>query len=257
MQRTPPDQTPRPCWYAGPPFVGQLFQECVARAGGEAPALLDPGARNTLQAVAERIASGLRASSHPVVLVAHGLAVPAVLRAAALAPGPMLAGVVLSNGPITRLDPITRAWQRLPGARVGLHPQLFVRWLASSAGLRRAVCNPYIMDRDTVDAICSPLVATRADRTAVITYVRSLDPLPPFTRPAVPTMLAWGDDDPLYPLAEADAADVLLGGGHLRAIPGGRFVHPEERPWALADLVTSFCSGLSSSASTPGPARPV
>lgn len=258
MQRTPPDQTPasafpgashpRLVWYAGPPFTGQLFRQCVERAHGEVGPLLDPQSRNDVESVSERIAARVRASAHPVVLIAHGLAVPAVLRAAALAPGPMLAGVVLSNGPITRVDPVTRALRALPGQGIVLHPQLFLRWLASSAGLRRAVCNPYIMDRDTVDAICAPLVATAADRKAVATYLRSLNPLPTFVPPGVPTMLAWGDDDPLYPLAEADAADILLGGGRVHAIPGGRFGHPEERPWALADLVTAFGTELTGGA---------
>lgn len=203
--------------------------------------LLEPGAANDLDAVAARIAARVDAAAGPVVLVGHGLAVPAVTRAAGLA-GPKLRHLVLSNGPVTRLDPFTRAFLRAgPGMPVALHPALLLRWLASSAGLRRAVCNPYIMDRDTIDAICRPLVATPADRAAVAAYLRSLCPLPAFPAPAVPTTLAWGDDDALYPLAEADTADAIVGGGRVRAIPGGRYVHPEERPWALSDLVTEAC----------------
>lgn len=249
MQRPPTDQTPgdagraaTPHWYAGPPFSEQLFRHAVERAGGAMLPLLEPGGVNDLDAVAKRIAARVDAAAGPVVLVGHGLAVPAVTRAAELA-GPNLRHLALSNGPITRLDPFTRAFLRAgPAVSAVLHPALFLRWLASSAGLRRAVCNPYIMDRDTIDAICRPLVASPGGRAAVAAYLRALCPLPTFVAPRVPTTLAWGDDDPLYPLAEADTADAIVGGGRVRAIPGGRYVHPEERPWALADLVLQACA---------------
>lgn len=249
MQRPPTDQTPpdagpaaAPHWYAGPPFSEQLFRHAVQRAGGTMLPLLEPGGANDLDAVAKRIAARVDAAAGPVVLVGHGLAVPAVTRAAGLA-GRNLRRLVLSNGPISRLDPFTRAFLRAgPCMPAALHPALFLRWLASSAGLRRAVCNPYIMDRDTIDAICRPLVASHGARAAVATYLRSLCPLPEFVASGVPTTLAWGDDDALYPLAEADTADAIVGGGRVRAIPGGRYVHPEERPWALADLVLQACA---------------
>ncbi len=204
--------------------------------------MLEAGGTNDLEAVAKRIAARVDSADGPVVLVAHGLAVPAVTRASALA-GANLRHVVLSNGPVTRLDPFTRAFAGAgPALSAALHPALFLRWLASSAGLRRAVCNPYIMDRDTIDAICGPLVARGSDRAAVAQYLRSLSPLPAFRSPPVPTTFAWGDDDALYPLSEADTADAIAGGGRVRAIPGGRYVHPEERPWALADLVVEACA---------------
>lgn len=249
MQPAPPDQTgTRPVrlyWYAGPPFTSNLLLPAATRAGGETVPLLEAGAANDLDSAAARIAARVRAGGDPTqaVLIAHGLAVPAVSRAAALLGPATLAGMVLSNGPITRLDPVTAGWVRVAGAIPAIPKTLFARWLASSAGLRRAVANPYVMDRDTIAAICTPAFETVAHRSAVSAYLRSLAHLPPFVPSGVPTLLAWGDDDPLYPLAEADAADVLLGGGRVQPIPGGRFGHPEERPWALADLVTAFCVG--------------
>lgn len=235
MQRLRPDHpsTPRLRWYAGPPFAPSVLRGCVARAGGEAMPLLEPGAGNTVDAAAQRIVA---VSEPGDVLVAHGLAVPALVRALGL--GMRARAVVLSNGPITRLDPVTRAWIGLGAALpLALQPALVARWLRSSAGLRRAVCNPYVMDRDTVDAICAPLFETTAQRRAVADYLRSLHTLPALAPSAVPVWLVWGDDDALYPLSESDFADTALGGGRVRAIPGGRFGHPEERPWALADAV--------------------
>ena len=212
------------------------MRSCVARAGGNAIALLNPGLANDLDAVAARIVARTQPND---VCIAHGLAVPALIRALALGAAPR--AVVLSNGPITRLDPVTRTWIGF-GALLPmlLSPPIVTRWLRSSAGLRRAVCNPYIMDRDTLAAIADPLFGSVALRRAVAEYLRSLDTLPALPAGGPPVWLVWGDDDPLYPLAEADSADVILGGGRVVAIPGGRFVHPEERSWALADRVTAL-----------------
>jgi hypothetical protein len=229
---------PRLCWYAGPPFTEALMRGCVARAGGEAVPLLNPGLANDVDAVAARIVARTQPDD---VCIAHGLAVPALIRALALGATPRAA--VLSNGPITRLDPVTRGWQGLGALLpVALAPAIVTRWLRSSAGLRRAVCNPYIMDRDTLATIADPLFSTNALRRAVSEYLRSLATLPALPVHGAPMWMVWGDDDPLYPLSEADSADVILGGGRVIAIPGGRFGHPEERPWALADCVTALCS---------------
>lgn len=241
MQRLQADQnpTPRLCWYAGPPFTEAVLRGCVARAGGQALPLLEPGADNTVDGVAARIVARTGPDD---VCVAHGLAVPALVRALAI--GLNARAVVLSNGPVTRVDPFTRAWMGLGPALPHLtQPALIGRWLRSSAGLRRAVCNPYVMDRDTVAAIAEPLFRSLAQRRAVAAYLASLAPLPELRAAAVPVTLIWGDDDALYPLAEADAADVRLGGGRVLAIPGGRFGHPEERPWALADAVRAVADG--------------
>lgn len=183
--------------------------------------------------IARRIARGR------TTLVAHGLAVPAAVAAASEAPPALL---VLANGPITRLDPVTRTVARL--ASTGalsptlLRPSLWLRWLASSAGLRRAVVNPYVMDRDTVALLCEQEVATPEGRRAVVAYLGSLHGALPDARGLTcPTVLLWGDEDPLYPASEADWLVSSSAGARLLPVPGGRFLYPEERPWWMADAL--------------------
>ena len=250
MQSKTPDQTgrhgPEILWLAGPPFSPDLLTAAADRAGGRVVPLLDPEGRNDVQAVAARLLERLRAD-HRVIVVAHGLAVRAarLLAGSSEAVASGLCGVVLSNGPITRLDPVTAALIGLgPLLRTVLSPRVILPWLRSSLGLRRAVRNPYVMDHDTVAAICGPLFADRGARRAVADYLCSLNPLPPSPPAQVPLWLVWGDDDPLYPLAEADSIDAIVGGGRVRTIPGGRFGHPEERPWALADHVSEAVESL-------------
>lgn len=243
----------------GPPFSATLWTEVGRRLEGrgvktEAIDLFDPAPETaTIPALAVRLANHIFAASGPVALVAHGSALPIALAAAGrLAPDLL----VLANGPLQGPDPITRALglalrPTALAARTALHPALFLRWLWSSAGLRRAVVNPYVMDRDTVVAICGPLFRTAAHRQGIARYLQELrgtvdvpQPLP------TPTLLAWGDDDALHPLEGARQLCETRPGVELHPIPGGRFLHPVERPWFLADLVADRL--LSSPRAAPG-----
>ncbi|MDP2312786.1 MAG: alpha/beta hydrolase [Pseudomonadota bacterium] len=181
----------------------------------------------------------------PTVLVAHGLAVPAAI-AAALATPPV--ALVLCNGPLRALDPVTRMLARACATRAGaavtqrtlLQRRAWIGWLASSAGLRRAVVNPYVMDHDTVAALCGPLVDTAAGRAAVATYLGSLVSLPDPRALRCPVLLLWGDADPLYPMAEAAFLEAGISTVEHRAVPGGQHVHPVERPWEMADRLAAW-----------------
>jgi pimeloyl-ACP methyl ester carboxylesterase len=228
---------------AGPPAGPAMFDDVIRRVGsGVAESVVhagspDDGWRERGEALAGRIAGR--------IVVAHGLAVPAAIAAALRTPP---AGLVLSNGPITRLDPVTRvlaaAAATPPGRRAlraAMRPAPWLRVLASSAALRRTVVNPYVMDRDTVVALCGPLVATPEGRRAVVSYVRSLgEGLPEARALTCPTLLVWGDDDALYPASEADFLEASLSRVEHRAVEGGRFFHPVERPWDLADRVAAW-----------------
>lgn len=229
---------------SGPPFGAALWREVQARVGrGRAASILEFGAGGPAdrgRALAAAVAPG-------TVVVAHGTAVPAAVEAglsAALPPG----GLVLVNGPVTRVDPVLRALAGVlaaPGGGAVLRPAPWLRWLASSAGLRRAVVNPYVMDRDTVAAICGPVVASAEGRDAAARYLRSLaEPLPDPRRLAVPVLAAWGDDDLLYPASEADFIESVNPRCRHARIPGGKHLHPVERPWALADLVSEWTAAL-------------
>lgn len=236
---------------SGPPFGGQLWRGVLARWEGRLRArvydLFEPLPEDpTVEGLAERVASALTATGVPTGLVAHGTAVPVAIRAAAIARPPAL---VLSNGPVTRLDPalaLVAASCRAPwlAARTILQPDLLELWLASSLGLRRAVVNPYVMDRDTVVALVDPLVRSPKIRHALARFLASLPGSVRATpRYEGPTLLCWGEIDRLYPARVADEARALLPGADHDAIPGAQHMHPEERPWELADRVQAWLEG--------------
>ncbi len=223
----------------GPPFGAPLFDAVIERLGrGSAESVVD--AQNPSadwQAFGDRLAERVRA--RPTVVVAHGLAVPGAV-AAALAASP--AALVLMNGPVRALDPISGAASRVAASALGerlartvLHPVPWLAWLRSSAGLRRAVVNPYVMDRDTVAAICGPIVEHAANRRAVVSWLAGLGNLPDPRSLRCPTLSLWGDGDALYPSMEAGFLEAAVPGHVHVAIPGGQHLHPVERPWESAD----------------------
>lgn len=236
---------------AGPPFGPELFRAALPRLVANRPdasvvalGVVEAAAGGGWMASAEALAARVSAGD---VVVAHGLAVPVAIAMDALARerGAPLGAVALLNGPLERLDPISAAvvqLARLPGAAHTLfHGAPWLAWLRSSAGLRRAVNNPYAMDRDTVAALCGPLVADAARRLALVAWLRSLrTPWPSADTITAPLTLIWGDNDDLHPLGEADAIAARRAPGVVRVASGGRFVWPEELPWALADAVASL-----------------
>lgn len=241
---------PRALLVAGPPHDRSLWEavhdrlapslDCELLALPEAGAP-DPTVEGQAGWIGERLAS---AGSHPL-LVAHGLALPAAIRAAARYPGTRL---VLGNGPICRLDPISAAlagMARVPGLLPAtlFQPALVLRWLYSSAGLRRAVRNPYVMDRDTVVAICGPTFATTQRRRAVTRYLATL-PQAVRSTPIFdgPCLALWGDEDQLYPPHDLDEARLVLPALQQVEVPGGRQLHPVERPWLIADAIVEWAA---------------
>lgn len=233
---------------AGPPGSARLWSGVRARWEGrlraEAHELFDPVPPDaSVDGLAGRLAERIAATPGPVAVVAHASAVPVAMRAAALrAP----ARLVLCDGPVHRLDPVLSALSglcRVPSiaTRTVLHPSFLAGWLSSSVGLRRAVANPYVMDRDTVVALLAPLVRSPESRLALATFLRSLPAAmgtPP--RIEVPTLLCWGELDRLYPIKIADEARRWLPNATTVSIPGGHLMHPEERPWEMADLIEAW-----------------
>lgn len=235
---------------AGPPTSARMWDEVARRLGRHGPvqalALLDPPPPDaSVAGLAADLGERLRAVGGPATLVAHGLAVPVAMRAAAAVPGTRL---VLCNGPIHHLDPLTALCSgasALPGLLDTLaRPGLALPWLASSAGLRRTVRNPYVMDHDTVVAVCGPTFATARHRRALRAFLRSL---PPALRSTPvhdgPALLVWGDEDRLYPPACVDEARLVLPRLLHHRVAGGRWLHPVERPWELADVVAGWTGG--------------
>jgi pimeloyl-ACP methyl ester carboxylesterase len=228
---------------SGPPFAAALWDMSASRlrASGHRVETRELFVPAPSSASAPDLADSLHAppGPGPKVLVAHGLAVPVALHAARNG----WTRLVLTNGPLrtrTLAALLLATWTRIPGA---WRPSPIQRFLASSAGLRRAVTNPYVMDRDTVVALSDPILRPPDCRAAVATYLRSLahDPGQP-PDPDIPVLLVWGDEDPLHSSGIADQfATTWADAKHVR-IRGGQFVHPVERPWAVADNIDSWLS---------------
>lgn len=167
---------------------------------------------------------------------AHGLAVPVALALSA----DVVPLLVVTNGPIRELDPVSRALSATPDAllRALFRPAVLRRWLWSSLGLRRLVANPYVMDRDTVVALSDAWVRGAAERALAARWLAGLRVFPPVApRTARQIAAIWGDSDPLYPTRGLDAVRPTDGALQVMPVPGGRAFHPLERPWALADAL--------------------
>ena len=217
----------------GPPTSGEVFQrvqerleprQSIAIDGLMEPGEFEPEAYSReLKKLCE--AEGIK------VVVAHGLAVPLVLDSDLDG----LELLILSNGPLSRLDPYTKALSKIPCTimrKVILQPQVFNKWLASSVGLRRAVVNPYVMEQDTVEFLSKPYLESSEARYQTNRWIKSLPEKLPVELPSDTKVVAiWADKDFLYPPKEIEQFQ----GIEIFWVSGGRFLHPQERPWELGD----------------------
>jgi pimeloyl-ACP methyl ester carboxylesterase len=242
---------------AGPPFDGALWAHAAKRLGqhGWAARVLELGPEG---GAPSGWAAGLRSALAPdELLVAHGAALRFALRAAAAAEaeGAPLPGLVLCNGAAGAVDPVSRALGAAcarPGlGRLLCRPALLQRYLWSSLGLRRAVVNPYVMERDRVVAVTSRWLGAGASTSALAAALVEggvIEAVPAL--PRTPVLLLWGDEDPLFPPAVAEAARAALGQALHHRIAGGQHLHIEERPWAAADLIHAW-AGVEPAAFVP------
>src|SRR6185436_18027534 len=90
---------------AGPPFGGEPMWEAVTRRwGSDRVRVVDVLALGPeIEAASEALANEMRGRS--VLLIAHGTALPVAWRAAR---DGSATGLVLTNGPLTKLDPLAR-----------------------------------------------------------------------------------------------------------------------------------------------------
>ena len=220
---------------SGPPVGASIFRNVQRRLAPRrslSVELLESGATSMhelvelLQAVVDEIA--------PEIVYAHGLGVPLALQVAA-------DHVVISNGPVTRADPVVRGIARMGAGLIAksvLRPGFAKRWLSSSGGLRRTVVNPYVMDRDIVVMLTEPVLKDASSRRTAAAWLAQVPgSVPVASAKAAKISAIWGDYDPLYPLSEAQA---LVEPQRLEIIPGGRHFHPEERPWETADRLLAL-----------------
>jgi pimeloyl-ACP methyl ester carboxylesterase len=233
---------------AGPPTSSLLFRHLakpVAAAGRSLvlPELFHPAPPSgRMQDLADRLAPLVGPEA---LLVAHGLALPLGFE---IARRVRPQGLVLLDGPLEKHDPVAAAATRLASAAPGLmklalKPGIALKALASSAALRRAVVNPYVMDRDIVAMLSAPLLATAGHRRAVVEYLASIrDIHPPWSAGGTPVLLLWSASDLLHPLPGEPRS--LVAGSEVSAIslPGARFLNVEERPWEVADALLGWSS---------------
>ena len=226
----------------GPPFDAPLWNfviERIQERGFSAHAVEMLGSGDgSVEIEINRLAEYLLGLNEPVVLVAHGTAIPVAIEASRKVPP---TGLILSNGPLCRADRFTRiliAWARLP-AVVTQHlvsPRRTMKLLASSIGLRRLVINPYVMDHDTTVAVCGPIIQSETRFRRMRSYLKNLATFEQHAPPKnLPILLCYGDADNLSICNVRDFLEKDKTSIESMSIPGGRYLHPIERPWELAD----------------------
>jgi len=232
-------------WFiAGPPFDATLWSDSAQRLRDlglhtKCYSLLRSGT-GSLASEAQCLSSAIEATQDDVILVGHGTALPLVLK---VAQSGSLRGAVLTNGPIDHPDPFTQSLctvAKLPSpiGKVLFHPRILLRFLASSVGLRRTVVNPYVMEHDTVVAICGPIFADPEIRHRVQTYLKSIANLQEqHPKTSTPILICWGDEDWINNCNYSSFVQRNEIQTTLKTVSGGRFLHPVERPWEIADII--------------------
>jgi pimeloyl-ACP methyl ester carboxylesterase len=90
------------------------------------------------------------------------------------------------------------------------------------------------------------VAANRAEFQALITPLgyRPATRIRPqdLRRLSVPTLMIWGDHDPVVPIEAARAAAQLIPNARLEVLPGGH-VPQLSHPKQVAELLTTFASG--------------
>lgn len=232
---------------AGPPFDTPMWIEVQRRLEAHGLktrcwSVLDSATGN-FDDEAALLANEIDRSDESIILLAHGTALPLVIAAARQNPP---AGIVLTNGTMSESDIFARGLRMLSRAPAPLSTVLFsekiaLPLLASSVGLRRTVVNPYVMDHDTTVAVCGPILSHPERRIKMQTFFKTSEKRD-WNLSDIPakTLLCWGDSDPLtrryYDVfMKSKPSDV-----DVSPVPGGRFLHPIERPWELADRVSTW-----------------
>lgn len=223
---------------AGPPLGACVFEHVQRRLAPRRSIAVElvqtPSSEASLEGLSAKMNAVAEATGASAV-VAHGLAVPVALRMRGVR-------VYVSNGPLQQAEAasagLASAGQSTL-AQLILQPALARRWMASSAGLRRAVVNPYVMDRDTVVRLSEAVLSSAETRKTASAWIRAVtgELGSDWVVDRSEVYGIWGDSDPLYPLAQLRKALAGPGGNAPSVIPGGRNMHLVERPWELADRV--------------------
>lgn len=146
-----------------------------------------------------------------------------------------------------------QAFSRLPGAvavmRALFTQRLFVR---SSMGLGAFYSNKALLDRpEVLDAYVQPLVASRSATAGALAYLRGvdwalLDTLEERHRDiAAETLFLWGEDDPTFPVDQAEAMlKQFRGAPRFVRIAGASLLPHEEHPALVGEQMLAFASAI-------------
>jgi haloalkane dehalogenase len=141
---------------------------------------------------------------------------------------------------------LLKAMSALPGAATMMGWMMGLRaFRASRLGFGSCFADPRHIEGEFHQLFVAPLLASPARAAGQFALIKNLD-LELLDRMAVvhakilaPTLLIWGEQDPIFPLAKAQAmVPQFAGGAELRALPGGKtFVHEEQPEAFLAHAV--------------------
>jgi pimeloyl-ACP methyl ester carboxylesterase len=180
----------------------------------------------------------------PIYILAHGSSIQIALECASF---PNIAGIALTNGSFYQDSQLLKLAVSLPNFAMSIlsQPKIAVALFRSSIGMRRWVVNPYVMNHDMVVTVCEEFISSSIYRDNCLKYIKekpsSLQKIPQIRKP---TLLIWGTGDYFHPiehlsqhLSDSDAITCVN-------VPGGRYLHPIERPWETADSVHEWIETL-------------
>lgn len=189
----------------------------------------------------------------PPVLIGHslgaGVVLLAVMSLGLLGPRVPPAGLVIVSGAVyPQPFPRYMALARLRGLG-----ELFLLAppprTAMRIGLRGIVFDPSCVDEAMVDSHRAPFLSVRK-RWAALRGARQIDPekaaaiVDGLHAIDVPTLLLWGEDDPVIPLAFARRLAADLPWATLVTLPGVGHLPPEEAPEESLQAVLRFLAQL-------------
>lgn len=175
-----------------------------------------------------------------VVILTHGSTLNLGLE---LSKNKAVKGIVLTNGSISKPSHIAQIGLKTPKWLLNImsQPDLATAIFSSSVGMRRWVVNPYVMNRDMVVMVCKEYLESETYRKNCINWIASHS-LPISSAPCfeTPILSIWGTHDTFHPLHERQKIENISPKHDAIEVPGGRYLHPLERPWETADAVLNW-----------------
>ncbi|HEY6928933.1 MAG TPA: alpha/beta hydrolase [Thermoanaerobaculia bacterium] len=186
-----------------------------------------------------------RAIDH-AVLVGSSLGGAVALLTAAARPDRVRALVLVdAASPASRIPWTIRAL-RTPG--IGeLEMELYIKPFLEFGLRERLYANPKNVTPELVEREWRPVTVPgtrRAALAAIRSNVRGYESL--WQKFQVPTLVIWGLDDRLLPVAEGHRLASLIPGAKLVVLPGAGHLPQEEQPEAFSRAVSEFLDGLPS-----------